>query len=370
MTLDRRLFLGSLAAAAFAPGAAQAKTGFAIAKSDVGLLMPASLKGHATKAIFDCGNSQCAIDTRLAQRLGITVAKTFRAGAIYSDFQAGRTEPVDLMIGDRAFHLPLIVMPLDTIGEGVEMLIGRDVLKDTCVDLDVPNLRASFLTMRPPPGLTPIAMTEGKQGDLTVKVQVEGLPAQASLDSGCTVAMIIARDWFDRAGLSRDHRLTPWIGDDLSGQASIAMADLASFGFGGAEVRNVPVEVSHTQLAYEVNLGLPVLERFHSFWDLANEKLWLSTSPAERARPFEHERAGLACARVDAVLKVVFVVPDSAAAQAGFKVDDEITRIDGKPVAALSDEASLAWKRDPSRPSVVLTMDSGETRRLALRDYF
>jgi len=370
MTLDRRLFLGSLAATAFAPASADARSGFAIAKSDVGLLMAASLKGHATKAIFDCGTSQCAIDTKLAQGLGLTVTRTFHAGAAYNDFKAGRTEPVDLTIGDRAFRLPLMVMPLDTIGEGVGMLVGRDVLTDATLDLDVPNLRASFQTLKPPPGMTPIAMTQGKQGDLTVNVRIEGIDAQASLDSGCTVAMMVARDWFDRKGLSRDHALTPWIGDDLGGEASIAMTDLAIFSLGGAEVRNVPVEVSHTQLVYEINLGLPVLERFHSFWDLANEKLWLSTSAAQLARPFEHERAGLACARVDAVLKVVFVVPDSPAAAAGFKVDDEIVKVDGKPVAALSDAASLAWKRDPGRTSVALTMGTGETRRLTLKDYF
>jgi predicted aspartyl protease len=366
--MDRRLFLGSAAAAAFAPAVARAKTGFAITKSDVGLLMPASVKGHATRAIFDCGTSQCAIDTKLAQSLGIAVAKTFRAGAAYDDFQAGRTDPVDLVIGDRAFRRPLIVMPLDTIGEGVGMLIGRDVLSDACLDLDVPGGRASFQTTRPAPSMTPIAMIQGKQGDLAVQVQVEGFAAQASLDSGCTVAMMIANDWFDRQGLARDHRLIPWIGDDLSGEASIAMTDLKAFGFGGAELHDVPVEVSHTRLAYEVNLGLPVLERFHSFWDLANEKLWLSAGDV--AGPFEHERAGIACARVGNVLKVVFVVPDSPAAQTGFKADDEITKIDGRPIAVMSDAASLAWKNDPSRPSVTLTMGSGESRRLALKDYF
>lgn len=368
--MDRRLFLGSAAAAAVLPAAAQAKAGFAITRADVGLLMPAGLKGHATKAVFDCGTSQCAIDRRLARTLGISIAETFRAGAAYDDFQAGRSEPVDLMIGDRAFRLPLIVMSLDTIGAGVGMLIGRDVLNEARLDLDVPNLRASFQTPRPAPGMTPIAMVQGKQGDLAVKVRIEGADAQASLDSGCTVAMMIARDWFDRQGLSRDHRMTPWIGDDLSGEASIAMTDLKAFGFGGVEVHDVPVEVSRTRLAYEVNLGLPVLERFHSFWDLANETLWLATAPGELARPFEHERAGLACAPVDAVLKVVFVVPDSPAAQAGFKAGDEIVGIDGKPVATLSEAASLAWKRDPARTSVVLTLSSGETRRLAMRDYF
>jgi len=370
MTIDRRLFLGSAAAAALTPAAARAKSGFAISKSDAGLLMPAGVKGHATKAVFDCGTSQCAIDTKLAQGLGIPVTRTFRAGAAYDGFQAGRTDPVDLVVGDRAFHLPLMVMPLDTIGEGVGMLVGRDVLSETGLDLDVPGGRASFQAGRPAPGMTAVPMIQGKQGDLTVPVLVEGLPASASLDSGCTVAMMIARDWFDRQGLSRDHRLTPWIGDDLGGEASIAMTDLNRFGLGGAEVHDVPVEVSHTRLAYEVNLGLPALERFHSVWDLANEKLWLSAPAAELARPFEHERAGMACARVDAVLRVVFVVPDSLAAQAGFKTDDEIVKIDGRPVAALSDQASLAWKSDPSRSSVMLTMTSGETRRLVLKDYF
>ncbi len=368
MKLDRRLFLGSAVAATLTPAAARARTGFAIERTDVGLLMPVNLRGRAMKAIFDCGTSQCAIDVKLARSLGIAAAKPFTVQGIYDGVQAGRSDPVDMVIGDRAFRLSLILMPLDTIGEGVGMLIGRDVLDGACLDLDVPGGRASFQATRPPPGLAPIRMIQGRQGDLAVRVSVEGVAADASLDSGNTLPLMIRQDWSGRTGALRDHVLTPWVGDDLGGQASIAMTDLKALSFGGAGFHDVPAEVSRTHLAYEVNLGLPVLERFHSFWDLANERLWLSAGDV--ARPFEHERAGMACARVDKVLKVVFVVPGSAAAQAGFKADDEIVKIDGQPVAALSEDASLAWKIDPARTSVVLTLGSGESRRLALRNHF
>ncbi len=370
MTLNRRLFLGSSLATAFAPATALADTGFAVTRSDAGLLMPVRLKGQAIRAVFDCGASLCAIDAKLAQSLGITAVKAMKGQAIYDDFHAGRSDPVELTVGDRVFHLPLMIMPLDTIGDGVGMLIGRDVLAEACLDLDIPNGRASFQTTRPPPGLTPLRLIQGRHGDLTVDVQVEGVAAQASIDSGNTLSLMIRKDWADRTGVLRDHVMFPWIGDDLSGQASIAMTDLKTFGFGGADLHEVPAEVSQTQLTYEINLGLPVLERFHSFWDLANEKLWLSASPTALGRPFEHERAGLACARVGDVLKVVYVIPDSLAAAAGFKADDTIVKIDGHPVAAMSEDQSLAWKSDPARTSVDLTLSTGETRRLALRDYF
>lgn len=368
MTLDRRLFLGSSLATAFAATAARAQTGFAVTLADVGLLMPARVKGHATRAIFDCGTSLCSIDVKLAQSLGITAVKAFRGQAIYDDFQAGRSDPVELVIGDRTFQRPLTIMPLDTIGEGVGLLIGRDVLAETTLDLDIPRGRASFRTARPAPGLTPFRMIQGKRGDLTVQVQVEGVVANASIDSGNTLPLMIQKDWARRTGVLRDHVMTPWIGDDLSGQASIAMTDLKRFTFGGVDLHDVPAEVSQTQLAYEINLGLPVLARFRSLWDLANEKLWLSAT--DPGRPFPHERSGLACARVGDVLKVVFVVPDSPASAAGFKPDDTIVRIDGKPVSSLSENLSLAWKTDPSRLSVTLTLSSGETRRLELGDYF
>jgi len=369
MRLDRRLFVGAALAAAIAPARALASPGFAVTRTEAGLLMPVSLKGHATKAVFDCGTSQCSIDSGLAKTLGITAAESFTLQGIYSGFEAGRSEPVDLVIGDRAFRLALIITPLDTIGDGVGMLIGRDVLAEARLDLDAPSRRASFRTARPAPGMTPVRMIQGKHGDLAVQLQVEGAAADASLDSGNTLPLMIRKDWSNRTGVLRDHVLTPWIGDDLGGEASIAMTDLKRVTFGGAVLPNVPAEVSRTQLAYEVNLGLPILERFHSFWDLSNEKLWLSAG-ADLAKPFDHERAGIACARVGPVLKVVFVVPDSVAAQAGFKVDDEITKIDGKPVSAMSEEASLAWKSDRSRTSVVLTLSSGGTRRLAMKDYF
>lgn len=368
--MDRRLFLGSTLTTALVPAVARAQTGFAISRTDAGLLMPVTLKGRSIKAVFDCGTSQCSIDGKLAQALGIAAVTSFRTQTIYDGFQAGRSDPVDLVIGDRAFRLPLIIMPLGEIGDGVGMLIGRDVLAETGLDLDVPNRRASFQAARPPSGLAPTAMIQGKHGDLVVKVGVESAAAQASLDSGNTLPLMIRKDWSVQAGVLRAHAMTPWIGDDLGGEASIAMTDLKTFTFGGAGLRDVPAEVSQTRLAYEVNLGLPILERFHSFWDLANEKLWLSSRARDLSRPFERERAGMACARVGDVLKVVFVVPDSAAAQAGFKADDEIARIDGTSVATLSEDASLAWKNDPSRSSVLLTLASGKARRLRLKDYF
>ncbi len=368
--MDRRLFIGSAAAAAFTPTIARAQAGFALTLSDVGLLMPVTVKGRTMKAIFDCGASQCILDSKLAQAMGIAVVKTFRAEAAYDGFKAGRSDPVDLLIGDRAFRQTLMITPLGEIGEDVGMLIGRDVLAEACLDLDVPNRRASFQATRPAPGLSPIRMIQGLHGDPVVQVEVEGLTANASLDSGNTQPLMIRKDWWDRASGLRDHVLTPWVGDDLSGQASITMTDLKRFGFGGVDLHDVPAEVSQTQLSYEVNLGLPVLQRFHSFWDLKTETLWLSPSTAELSKPFEHERAGLACARVGDVLKVVYVVPDSKAAQVGFKAEDEITAIDGKSVSAMSEDASLAWKHDPARTSVLLTVGSGEIRHLDLHDYF
>jgi predicted aspartyl protease len=368
--MDRRIFLGGAVAATAMPIPARAQGGFAVTRSDVGLLMPAMLQGLAVKTLFDCGASRCCLDNKIAQTLGIAVVKPVKGQAAFGNFQAGFSDPVDLTIGDRSFHLPVIVMSLGNIGEDVGMIVGRDLLDQACLDLDWPNLRASFRAARPAPGMTPLDITLDNQTSIVADVRVEGVPARASLDSGNNTPLMIRKDWSDKTGVVRDHALAPWLSADLSAETSVAMTTLKDFAFGGADFRDIPAEVSRTQLRYEINLGFPVLERFHSFWDMSNGKLWLSATASDLTRPFERDRSGLACEPQGPVLKVVFVSPRSPGDMAGFKAGDEIAAVDGKAVATLSEADSLAWKHDPARTSVVLTMSSRESRKLLLKDYF
>ncbi len=369
--MDRRYFLQAGTALGLSvAGPALAATGFKLIQSDDGLIMPVELMGSTLKGVFDCGASHCILDTKIATKLGIKPAKPLTGQAIYGDFNAGVTDPITCRIGDADFLYPIIIASLEAAGLGADLLIGRNILQGTILDLDAPNLRASFQKSKPTSDMAPIDISVGKHGSLIIDILIEGKPAKASLDSGSNTPLMISKLWASDNDLLKGRALSSWINGDLTGIHTIAMTTMKHASLGGLLFTDVPAEISDTQLSYEINLGLPFLERFRSFWDIPGGKLWVSATPKDLGAPFERERSGLAFERQDDTLKVVFVAPGSPGAESSFKEGDQIAKIDGIPVSSLTDAETQKWKHEETRMSVRLTLANGEVRNLILRNYY
>ncbi|CAL4868246.1 hypothetical protein MMA231_02521 [Asticcacaulis sp. MM231] len=369
--MDRRYFLqAGTALGLCAASPALADTGFKLLRSDDGLIMPVNLNGSNLRGIFDCGASHCILDTKIANQLGIKPTKPLTGKAIYGDFNAGITDPIKCRIGDADFLYPIIIASLDAAGLGADLLIGRNILQRASLDLDAPNLRASFQKRKPRQGMVPVDITAGKRGSLITDVLIEGKSAKASLDSGSNTPLMISKSWASENDLLKGRALSSWITGDLTGIHTIAMTTLKHAALGGMLFTDVPAEISETQLSYEINLGLPFLERFRSFWDIPGGKLWVAATSRNLGAPFERERSGLAFERQNDILKVIFVAPSSPGAESAFKEGDQIARIDGIPVSSLTDAETQKWKHEDARVSVRLTLATGEVRNLTLRNYY
>lgn len=369
--MDRRHFLQAGCALGFsAAGPALAGTGFKLIRSDDGLLMPVELMGSNLKGVFDCGASHCILDTKIAAKLGIKSVKPLTGQAIYGDFNAGLTDPITCRIGDADFLYPIIIASLEAAGLAADLLIGRNILQGTSLDLDAPNLRASFQKSKASPDMAPIDISVGKHGSLIIDILIEGKPAKASLDSGSNTPLMISKSWASSNDLLKNRSLSSWISGDLTGIHTIAMTTVKQASLGGLLFTDVPAEISDTQLSYEINLGLPFLERLRSFWDISGGKLSVSANSKDLSAPFERERSGLAFERQGDILKVIFVAPGSPGAEGAFKEGDQIAKIDGIPVSSLTDVETQKWKHEESRTSARLTLANGEVRNLVLRNYY
>jgi C-terminal processing protease CtpA/Prc len=115
------------------------------------------------------------------------------------------------------------------------------------------------------------------------------------------------------------------------------------------------------------NIGGDVLRRFTVYFDYANKRMILEPH-AGTSEPFEADMSGMMLLMNDSLTAaaVDYVVPGSAATDAGLAVGDTLVSIDGQPAnGAAIRELRKRFRRDGER--IVLTVRrGGETKTVTL----
>jgi len=277
MILHRRQILTAFATLGFtSAGARAAETGFDLRLTNEGLMMPVRVRGRPLRGILDCGASATLMDARVAQSLGLTALSERSGQAVYGRITAGESAPVSIHAGDAAYTAPVMILPMKQPGLTADMLIGRDILNEWPLDLDGPGRRASFRRPRPSAGMTPLDLSRSPKGALVVDMELEGKPIRASLDTGVSSALILKRGWARRHGLLAGRTQSMAMGGDVNGPRTLTLSPVRDIRLGGLAFRDLSAEISDNVLEHDVTLGLDVLRRLHSFWDVPAGKLWLS----------------------------------------------------------------------------------------------
>jgi predicted metalloprotease with PDZ domain len=86
--------------------------------------------------------------------------------------------------------------------------------------------------------------------------------------------------------------------------------------------------------------------------------------------PFIKDRLGLVAAREGDKLRVTFIAPASPAEAAGFKKDDMIAALNGKPVAVQPDLSILTLRFADLGTRFRFTMTDGQVRQIQAKDFF
>ncbi|MEI9903685.1 MAG: aspartyl protease family protein [Asticcacaulis sp.] len=351
---------------------AQGDGGFTVRNGDSGLFLPATLKDRAVDGIFDCGCSRTVIDSGTAKAFGIVAVDQVDARFVYAKGKMGVAGPTRMTIAGQAFTISPYISALRAAGLDCDMLVGMDVWKAVTFDLDGPGLRGRLLPVdaAPAPGMASVSIDNNGSDIIWAPLLIEGKSTTAQLDTGSGTALTLSRDAATALGLIDGRPLSQWISGDLTGIYNIDMTSVKEMNFGGVVFRDMPVEISDHHATSEISIGLPILLRCRTRWDMAHNRLWLAADTTQAALSFERERAGLAYLPDKDRLNVLFVAPGSPAAKAGWKTGDVIIAIDGVTIADLDPETLLDWKHDPSRTSVRLTVAGGEVRTLALAAYY
>ena len=169
----------------------------------------AVVAGRPVRALIDSGAQYSVIDRVLFESLGLT--NTFDmplvAYGVSGDPQLGRGTRLDVVVGGlRIGGLRTAILALGPIavraGLGASLILGRDLLGEGVLDIDVDQERLRFLApgTAMPAIVSPVAVRK-KGGALVTEATVEGATVEAVVDTGASALIALSRSTAEGAGL-------------------------------------------------------------------------------------------------------------------------------------------------------------------------
>jgi hypothetical protein len=361
---DRRTVIAAavgMGAVALSRGAAAAPdVSFGFVYDDARLWVPVRVPEAPTPSEFvlDSGAASMVMDAGFAKDLGLS------ATGAESQTGAGAGSTTVSHLSDRRFSIggmPLrasnvLVTPLDqlltaTSGRQPRGIVGAQLFQEHVVEVD---FGARMVRLHDPkrfvhrgPGvIIPLRFVSGlpiARGDLTTPDGVShGL--DMVVDLGAKSTLLLAEPFIDKAALRQamPRTVTARLGAGIGGPTRYAFARAGSVSLGAARLDRPVVGLSVDGVLkggwFDGLLGAEFLSRFTPIFDYARERLILAPGkgPATAA---EFDMSGLFVTASGPALRtytVEEVQPGSPAAQAGVRVGDRITAVDGQDAARLS----------------------------------
>jgi PDZ domain/Aspartyl protease len=189
------------------------------------------------------------------------------------------------------------------------------------------------------------------------------------LDTGNAGATIIEDHWAQANRLTDRLRRGIRRGDAIVSRSTIG---IGPFSLAGEQVAYLgPAERGSEYTRATAGIyGEPLLSRFNAIYDYRRGRVWLD--PIADAPALSPDRSGLTLAKGEGgVLRVTAVLPGSPADQAGLRVGDTLTAVNGAPVASLSRADAVHLLRGTPGARIEMTGMFGASpgaRTIVLRD--
>lgn len=345
-------------------------------------VIPARVNGHDTMVLLDSGAETTVLDATFARSLGLEGAGRITALGSGGTQEASLAPDIDIELGNLKLEgITAAIIDFTRVaaalGHGLPVVLGKEILNETVVEIDFAGRRIAFhdpAHYAPAAGLRELPVHMGSGGIREVEARIEGLgPVRLDFDLGNGSPLLLFPSFWQREGWLENRRVAGAFGGAVGGLREqqvtrVRELDLAGFVFRDVPTTLTPPGMSAVDSQHTAgNLGLPVLTRLHLVIDYPHDRLLLAPA-GDLGAPFPHDRSGLALVRTGGLLEVVYVVPGTAAAAAGWKVGDRVVAVDGIEAAALDDP--LAWRLGEDGRAVRLRLQDGSERELELEDYF
>lgn len=337
--------------------------------------------------IFDTGG-QNVLDPATARELGLALRD--ESSQIGAGAQAQRSWRTDVALAEigpvRLRDHEFMVLDLATIRHAIgfrrlDGLVGRELFERFIVDIDFEGLKLRFIepsgwTPSPAHGRrVPLAFVGG--GIPSIDATIDGVRGELAIDTGDRSSLTLFSPFVARERLREKYarRISAVTGWGVGGPIPADVTRAERLSFGGFDIARVVARMPTLQtgvFASDISagsIGNGVLKRFRATFDYGGKQLFLAPN-ASFVADDQLDRSGLWLSQHARGFEVMSVVAGSPAEQAGIKVGDVVTAVDGRTARDLFlVELRERLKRDPAGTVVRMKLERlGAVASLTLRD--
>jgi predicted aspartyl protease len=242
----------------------------------------------------------------------------------------------------------------------VDGIIGAPLFQHAIVEIDWDARVVRFHDPARAPVMRgdtlPLTIKRSLHVSVPTAISVNGAPKtlDLELDTGANGALSVSRDALATIGATPRASISMLTGYGSRGASRGEFIRTDTLRLGGVALHSIPTAVPGNEPGETGRIGLPVLQRFHVYFDYPGKRLILRPR-ANRADPFPFTTVGISLQPgVDSMPRVVAeVLPGSPGADAGVMVGDIITAVGGRSVTLFSEEEIRPLLRYPAPGSTV-----------------
>jgi hypothetical protein len=287
--------------------------------------------------IFDTGSVNL-ISLELAARLGVKVSGKRTMSAFGGSVETASAVLDSIQLGTLTMgRTEVIVIGGGPFTKGGPVgFVGWEFLSKLVMEVDYEHGRVTFYdpkTYRYTGGGVRLPLTtHGNM--LAVPGEIFGFAANIQLDSGSEAPLVLYTKFVRKHKLHS--KLDAVTGYGFGGLTHAMVMRAPALTIGGFTIKSPIVHLSLDQGGVESsdldgNMGGPLLREFTCVYDVPH--LWFYLQPnAWFGKQALVDRSGLVADTRGGSAKVLFVYPDSPAAEAGIAVDDVLTNENGEPM--------------------------------------
>ncbi|MEW5686980.1 MAG: aspartyl protease family protein [Pseudomonadota bacterium] len=346
--------------------------------------IPASINGTATTVMLDSGAETTVIDKAYAETLGLKPTAVVEAVGTGGRDVAELVSGVTIKVGDVELR-DMTVALLDlkpiaaALGRPLPAVLGKEVLNALTVQLDFAGKTITFhdpARFQPAPGFVPVPVSN-VSGLHAIPATIEGgKPVLMDFDLGNGQPLLIFPSYWKPQGMLENRPTTKTLSGAVGGMRTRNVAVVKTLTLAGVTLRDIPATFGDDDnSAYNVghtggNIGMPILGRFDLVTDYARNRILLKPRSDAIDAPFPKDRTGLVARFAGGAFTIGLVAPGSPAEAAGLKTGQVITAVNGRPAAELGVAGLTALRTAPAGQALALTLQTGETVSVTLKDFY
>ena len=334
------------------------------------VLVPVRINHRDLTFILDTGSELSALDSSMAQQLGLTDIATIPVLKNYRERGSEMIEVPSLGIGSRVFaHKDLGTSDFRhvsaAIGVRVDGVLGNDILQSMPFQLNYSKREMTIGPFARGEGLGKAIQLRRDGDQFYVPLQIVSVPVELLLDTGTNSTNLSSETWQSVFRVWQPNVVIDGVVRAGSPTPPAFLVCLPSISLEDLTLTNQVMRVQRavnsgafSDAGFGGILGSDFLRQFEVTLDLARGRLFLKKDPRFRRDPYLYTTVGIQFAKDARNQYIVMAVwKNSPAEEAGLKVGDRIESVNGQPSKTLSLEQLRNQMHGPEGMAVQLVME-------------